>query len=326
MECGCPTRGSSECAVRAPRPHQSDGSPQTRSTRPALVFSSCLNAKERFEVVASEAVLRRLPMKSVIPVGFVVCSIVSGAIASAADWNQWRGPGRDGIVTGFKAPAAWSADALAKKWSVSVGEGHSSPVVAGDRVYVFAREGDQEIMRCVALGDGRVIWKAAYAAPYAMNPAARGHGKGPKSTPTVAHGRVFALGINGHLSAYDAGSGAVLWRKSFADEFKSTSPAFGAAASPIVDGDNVIVRGWEGRRRADNLRRREWQGELEMGRRWPGLRLPVIATIGGVRQLIRAIAKRCLSVSPVDGKLLWEIRSPRPTIRTRPRRSWRVTS
>ncbi len=247
-------------------------------------------------------------MKFVIPVGFVVYGLLASAVASAGDWDQWRGPRRDGIVTGFKAPAVWSADALVKQWTMSVGEGHSSPVVVGDRVYVFAREGDQEVMRCLAPGDGRVIWQEAYAVPYEMNPAARGHGKGPKSTPTVAAGRIFALGINGHLSAYDAGSGAVLWRKSFADEFKSTSPAFGASVSPIVDGNNVIVHvGGEGGGAltafdvASGKVTWKWAGD------GPAYTSPVIATLGGVRQLLTQSQKRCLAVSPADGRLLWEI-------------------
>ncbi len=234
--------------------------------------------------------------------------LAAGASVAAADWNQWRGPNRDGIATDFKAPATWTADSLAKKWTVTVGEGHSSPVVAGDRVYVFAREGDNEIMRCLALADGKVVWQQAYAAPYDMNPAARGHGKGPKATPVVADGRVFALGINGHVSAYDAATGAVLWRKNFADDYKSTSPAFGAALSPIVDGKNVIVHvGGEnsGALTAFDVATGKvtwkWDGD------GPGYASPVIATLGGVRQLITQSQKHCLAVSPADGKLLWKI-------------------
>ena len=230
------------------------------------------------------------------------------AAAHAADWNQWRGPNRTGITSDFKAPATWSADSLAKKWTVPVGEGHSSPVIAGDRVYVFARENDQEIMRCLALADGKVLWQQAYAAPYEMNPAARNHGKGPKSTPVVANGRVFALGINGHFSAYDAKTGAVLWRKDFASDYKETSPAFGAAASPIVDGNNAIIHvgGAAGGALtafdvATGKVNWKWDGD------GPGYSSPVIATLGGTRQLITQSQKHCFAVSPADGKLLWKI-------------------
>lgn len=233
---------------------------------------------------------------------------VAASATSAADWNQWRGPARDGVASGFKAPATWSPSALAKQWSVPVGEGHSSPVIAGERVYIFAREGDEEIMRCLALADGKVLWRAAYPAPYEMNPAARGHGKGPKSTPVVADGRVFALGINGHFSAFDAQTGAVLWRKDFARDFKSTSPVFGAAASPIVDGKNVILHvGGDDSGAliafdtATGNIAWKWDGD------GPGYASPVIATLGGVRQLITQTQKHCIAVSPADGKLLWQL-------------------
>lgn len=230
------------------------------------------------------------------------------SLASAADWPQWRGPNRDGIASGFQAPTAWTPETLARQWSVPVGEGHASPVVVGERVFVFAREGDQEIMRCLALGDGKVLWTESYPAPYEMHPAALRHGKGPKATPTVAAGRVFALGINGALSAWDAATGRVLWRKTFSGDFKATSPAFGAAASPLVDGSNVIVP--IGGRNNGALAafdvatgdiRWKWTGD------GPGYSSPVIGTFGSERQLITQSQTRCVAVSPVDGTLRWEI-------------------
>ncbi len=228
--------------------------------------------------------------------------------ARAADWPQWRGPGRDGVVPGFQAPAAWSAASFVKQWSLAVGEGHASPIVVGDRVYQFSREGDREVMRCLALADGKPLWRDAYAAPYSMNLAARGHGKGPKATPAVADGRVFALGIAGALSAYDAATGRVLWRKTFAGEFKHTAPDFGAATSPLVDGDVVIVHvGGEDQGAltafdtATGAVRWRWTGD------GPAYASPVIATFGGIRQLVTQSQERCLAISPADGRLLWEI-------------------
>src|SRR5688500_19186289 len=67
--------------------------------------------------------------------------------AAAADWPQWRGPRRDGSVAAA-LPTQWP-DALKKRWEVTVGGGHASPVVSGNRVVVIAREGDQEIVRAL---------------------------------------------------------------------------------------------------------------------------------------------------------------------------------
>ena len=234
--------------------------------------------------------------------------LLSPLAVHAADWNQWRGPNRDGIATGVKAPTTWPADALKKQWTITVGEGHSSPVVVGDRVYVFARDEEKEILRCVALADGKVLWQEGHAVPYEMNPAARGHGKGPKATPTVAGGRVFTFGINGHFSAHDAATGAVLWRKDFAGEYKAPSPVFGASASPLVDGDRVIqhVGGDDqGALTAFDAATGKvvwkWYGD------GPGYSSPVIATFGGVRQLITQSQAHCIALSPENGKLLWKV-------------------
>jgi outer membrane protein assembly factor BamB len=228
--------------------------------------------------------------------------------AGSADWNQWRGPNRDGVASGFKAPSTWTNASLPKVWTVTVGEGHSSPIVTGDRVFVFAREDGKEVMRCLALKDGAVIWQDAYDVPYSMNLAARGHGKGPKATPVAARGSVYSLGIDGHVSAYDAERGAVRWRTNFSAEFKATSPSFGAAASPLVEGSNLIVpvggKHGGGLMALDTTTgqvRWKWTGD------GPAYASPVVATLGGVRQIVTQMQKHCVAVSPEDGRELWRL-------------------
>jgi outer membrane protein assembly factor BamB len=268
------------------------------------------SSRNRFRLSARVRFIENMSMilESIFrPLG-IVAALVLTSSAIGADWNQWRGPKRDGVASDFKVPAKWTAESLQKKWTVPVGEGHASPVVVGEYVYIFAREDEKEIMRCLAIGDGKIVWQDAYSAPYEMNPAARGHGKGPKATPVVANGRVFALGINGHLSAYDAKSGAVLWRKDFARDFKTTAPVFGTAASPIVEGNNVIAHvGGEnnGALMAFDAAKGNvvWKWDAD----GPAYASPVIGTFGGVRQLITQSQDHCLAVSPNDGKLLWKI-------------------
>ena len=228
--------------------------------------------------------------------------------AASADWNQWRGPNRDGIASGFQAPSTWTNASLTKVWTVTVGEGHSSPIVTGDRVFVFAREDGKEVMRCLALNDGAVVWQDAYDVPYSMNLAARGHGKGPKATPVAAGGSVYALGIDGHVSAYEAERGAVRWRANFSAEFKATSPSFGAAASPLVEGSNLIVPvggkhggGLMALDTATGQVRWKWTGD------GPAYASPVVATLGGVRQIVTQMQKHCVAVSPEDGRELWRL-------------------
>ena len=155
--------------------------------------------------------------------------------AAFDDWPQWRGPNRDAIAQ--TSIAAWP-DKLMAKWKVEVGEGHSSPIFGAGRIYQFARQDGQEVVRAIDPATGKNIWQRNYDAPYSINMAAFTHGKGPKSTPVFANGRLYTFGINGILTAWDAATGNQIWRH----DFKNT-PAFGGAMSPIVFENMLIAHG-----------------------------------------------------------------------------------
>jgi outer membrane protein assembly factor BamB len=227
--------------------------------------------------------------------------------AAAADWPQWRGPDRDGTAGKLSLPARWPKD-LTRKWRVTVGEGHSSPVVAGDRVFLFSREKDDEVVRCLELGSGKEVWKKSYPAPYEMHPAARGHGKGPKSTPAVRDGRLFTFGIGGVLTCWDAKTGKVLWRKDFAKVYKNTSPLFGTAMSPLVEGGLCVVhvgghdKGALKAYKVDSGEEKwSWDGD------GPGYASPVLVTLAGERQVVTQTQDNLVGVSWSAGKLLWRV-------------------
>jgi outer membrane protein assembly factor BamB len=144
----------------------------------------------------------------------------------AEDWPQWRGPHRDGVVSATAAPGVWP-EHLKRRWKVTVGEGHSSPILAVGRIFVFSRQQDKETASSIDPESGKIVWQQSYAAPYTMNPAAERHGPGPKSTPVIADGRLYTLGISGVLTCWDAATGAVRWRKEFSKQYGQTSPLYG---------------------------------------------------------------------------------------------------
>ena len=229
-------------------------------------------------------------------------SIAAHAQSPGAAWPQWRGPGRDGIAR-LAAPAAWP-QALTKRWEVVVGAGHSSPVVAGNRVLLHAREGDRETVRAFDLSSGKEMWRNDYAAPYTVNPAARAHGPGPKSTPVVAGERVFTFGISGILSALDVSTGRVLWRT----DAPAAPPEYGTAMSPIVVDSSVIVH--VGANDAGALTafdtatgkpKWRWTGD------GPAYASPVIAEIAGTRQLVTQSENALVGIAASDGRLLWRV-------------------
>ncbi len=225
----------------------------------------------------------------------------------AQDSPQWRGPNRDGVIPSYTGPQTWP-NQLKQKWQVNVGTGYSSPLLVGKNIFTFARQGEQEVVSCLDLDTGRVLWRTTYDAPYTLNPIARAHGKGPKSTPAFSMGRLFTLGIGGILSSWDAKSGKLLWQREFSSEFRKTSPEFGTATSPVVDGKLVIA--FVGGDNSGAL----IAFDAESGRtvwKWagdgPAYASPIIVDLAGGRQVVTQSQEKIIGVSAADGKLLWSL-------------------
>lgn len=221
------------------------------------------------------------------------------------DWPQWRGPGRDGSAPALSAQ--WPK-ALKEEWKVTVGVGHSSPVVTDGKIYVFARQGEEETLLCLDAVTGKEIWRSSQPISYQVNPAAIAHGKGPKSTPVVNKGSVFTLGISGVLSAHDARTGKLKWRHEFSKQYPSTSPLYGTAMSPIVDKGLVIAHVGGQDKGALTAFDAEtgavkWSNDAE----GPAYASPILVTLAGVRQVVTFMQKNFVGVDAATGKLLWKL-------------------
>jgi outer membrane protein assembly factor BamB len=178
--------------------------------------------------------------------------------------------------------------------------------VVGDRVYIHARRGENEVIAALDLADGREVWAHAIETPYTINPAAMAHAKGPKSTPVVAGDRLCILGISGTLSCLDRNTGKLLWSQDFVDRFPVTAPDFGTAMSPLVVEGLVIVHigGIEtGSLSAFRLENGEevwsWTGDA------PAYTSPIVAILGGTRQLITQSRDHEVGIDLASGALLW---------------------
>ena len=230
-------------------------------------------------------------------------STVGVAQNAGPDWPQWRGPRRDGTLTSFTEPKAWP-DMLTQRWKITVGEGYATPIVVGNRVFQFSRQGENEVMRAIDAESGKVLWERNYAAPFEMNSGTKRHGPGPKSTPTFAAGRLFTLGMTGRVTAFDAASGKELWQKPGG----LLQPNFHTAMSPLVDGGMMILHvGGHNNGAltafdpATGAEKWTWTGD------GPAYGSPIITEIGGTRQIVVFSQRNLVGVNAADGQLLWSV-------------------
>ncbi|MFC1766152.1 PQQ-binding-like beta-propeller repeat protein [Planctomycetota bacterium] len=239
------------------------------------------------------------PIIATVCLFFLIC--VSGA--AAQDWPQWLGPNRDCTVAGFAAPQTWPT-ALTQQWKTSVGQGCSSPALVGDKLYVFARVDENEVLQCLNANTGASLWQESYAVPAISGPAARQF-SGPRSSPAVAEGKIVTFGITGILSCYAESDHKLLWRK---DEFPGKWPRFYTSASPlIVDGRCIAYVGGpdNGALVAYDLTsgQRQWTWDQD----GPAYGSPLMATIDGVKTIVTLTNKKVVAVNATNGALLWEI-------------------
>tara|TARA_B100000925_G_scaffold291487_1_gene279751 strand:+ start:140 stop:1381 length:1242 start_codon:yes stop_codon:yes gene_type:complete len=234
-------------------------------------------------------------------------------VLPAADlvWPGLLGPQRDGWVEHFKIPARWPKQ-LKKEWSVEVGAGYGTPLVEGQRIYQHARQGEEEVIWCVDLASGKQIWRKSYKNPFKIGGGGERHGKGPKSCPVMADGRLFTLSITGMIHAWDVESGSLLWRKDYRGKWeKGNQPNWGVSTSPIVDGERLIVHlgndGVGALMAFDVKSGREVWSQGEHGTSYSS---PLLVEIAGVRQVVQWNHETLAGVESRTGKLLWEYPAP----------------
>lgn len=168
----------------------------------------------------------------------VANTLVLGAQAMPADWPQILGPGRNGVYTGPPLSDTWGASAPRVIWRRSIGQGLSGPVVAGNRLILFHRVSDREVVEAMDAASGKTLWQYGYPTSYRDD---FGFDEGPRAVPVVADGVVYTFGAEGQLHAVDLGSGKKLWSVDTHVRFSVPKGFFGAAGSPLVEDGRVIA-------------------------------------------------------------------------------------
>jgi len=230
-------------------------------------------------------------------------------IIRAQDWPQWRGSNRDGKVTGFKAPNTWPQQ-FTNAWKINVGLGDATPALVKNRLYVFAKVGDNEVLQCLDAITGKQIWQSAgYPAVVVAGPAST-H-PGPRSSPSVSDGKVVTIGVAGDVSCFDAKSGKLIWRN---EEYKGAVPQFFTSMSPLIDSGVCYVHlggPQTGQIIAFDLSTGsvKWKVDGE----GPAYGSPVLLSVYGSKQIVFQSLTKLISFNLSDGKELWEFATPSGT-------------
>ena len=216
-----------------------------------------------------------------------------------AAWTGFRGPARDGRAPGTRIETDWSKSPPVEMWRRPVGPGWSSFAVRGDIFYTQEQRGDDELVVAYKVSTGEPVWRHSDPVRFYESNG----GAGPRGTPTIEGDRVYALGATGILNVLDAARGAVAWTRNAASDTGVKLPGWGFTSSPLIVDDLVVVATSGALIAYD---RHKGEGRWKVASPGGSYSSPQLATLDGVRQILMLAGSGVRSLSPVDGKVLWE--------------------
>lgn len=226
-------------------------------------------------------------------------------LAWAGDWPQFLGPTRDGLSTETGLRLAWDDKGPPLVWDKAVGSGYSGPVITGERLILFHRLEDQEIVECLHAANGQKQWQFSYATAFEDDFR---KGNGPRATPAIAGQRVITFGADGWLHCLKLDSGQKVWGRNLLRDYQVAANFFGVGSSPVVEGQLVLVN--VGGPKAGIV-----AFDLESGREvWKATgdgasyASPVVATVEGQRRALFFTRTGVVMLKPDDGTILYSQR------------------
>jgi outer membrane protein assembly factor BamB len=222
-------------------------------------------------------------------------------VASAADWPQWRGPGRDGKSADTGLLDSWPKGGPQLLWKdQDLGEGFSGPAIVGDRLYIQGQQGGQQFVMAYDVHNGKPLWKTQVGKLFKDQ-----HGNGPRGTPTVEGARLYALSADGTLVCLETATGKQVWELNLVERFGGRGTKSGYTESPLVDGGRlIVVPGGPGaavvalnKNTGDLL----WKSQNDKA----GYSSAIALDIGGTHALALLTAEAAIGLDAKDGAPLW---------------------
>jgi outer membrane protein assembly factor BamB len=234
--------------------------------------------------------------------GLLFVALLFHSNVFASYWPQFLGPARNGVYAGKDLAASWPADGPRVQWRRPVGQGFSGPVVFGGKVILFHRVENKEVVECLNASTGKTIWTNGYSTTYRDD---FGFDEGPRATPAISGDSVFCFGAEGMLSCLDIRSGTNVWSVDIKKRFHPAKGFFGAACSPLVEGDEVLmIIGAPGAgivafdKRNGNVL---WKTTDDAA----SYSSPIVASFGSKRTGLFLTRSELLGANPVDGTILF---------------------
>jgi outer membrane protein assembly factor BamB len=235
-------------------------------------------------------------------------SLATAKDAFADDWPQWNGPNHDGKSTEKGLLAEWPTDGPELAWKATgFGRGYSGIAVVGDRLYTMGEKAGADWVVAASANGGKMLWSTKVGAPGPSGVPGYDF-QGPRSTPTVDHGLIFALDASGEIICVNAVDGQEQWRRSLVKDLGGKPPTWGYSESPLVDGGQVVVTpgGKQGAIAAFARKTGEllWQTkEFTDAAHYSSI---VPTEIDGIHQYVQLTAAHVVGLSAKDGHVLWK--------------------
>ncbi|EEF61873.1 PQQ-binding-like beta-propeller repeat protein [Pedosphaera parvula] len=240
-------------------------------------------------------------------------SLIAAVFVQAADWPQWRGPDRNGVVpAGSVIPASLPSDPKVV-WKMDIGGGFSSPIVAKGKLLYLDAQNDKEVAHLVDAKSGKELWAVPYADMFEDE-----WGPGPRSTPIIDDERAYVQSCNGEFRCLNLADGKVIWGTSFEKDFsvkfvgskagEGTASRRGNNGSGVIDGNRVFVPVGSTAGASlvcfDKMNGKVlWKSQADEAA-YSSL---MVATLAGIKQVVYLSAEALMGLNVSDGKLLWRV-------------------
>jgi outer membrane protein assembly factor BamB len=226
------------------------------------------------------------------------------SMVTPEDYPQFLGPEGRGVVKEAHLARDWSARPPVQLWRQPIGVGWSSFAVVGRYAVTQEQRGENELVVCYDVPTGRAQWAHANHVRFTE---AQG-GDGPRATPTVSEGRVYALGATGVLDCLDGATGKLVWSHDTLAENALPNLYWAKSSSPLIVDDLVLVSGGDQASGPSLLAYRKDNGEAvwRTGEDKASYASPMLATLAGKRQILMVNATSVTGHDPNDGRVLWK--------------------